>query len=71
MLSVKVTSSPPGATITIAGKSAGVTPAMIKLPAGEAAALTITKQGFTSDTPKITPKQNNQSIHVNLKKKGR
>jgi PEGA domain len=69
--SVKVTSSPPGATITIAGKSAGVTPAMIKLPAGEQTVISIAKPGFAADNPKITPKQNNQSIHVNLKKKGR
>lgn len=71
LYAVKVTSSPPGASITIAGKSAGVTPAMIKLPAGEQTVISIAKPGFNPDNPKITPKQNNQSIHVNLKKKGR
>ena len=71
MLSVKVTSSPPGATITLGGKSLGVTPAMIKLPAMEASTLVISKPGFSADTQKFTPKQNNQSVHVALKKKGR
>jgi hypothetical protein len=71
MLSLKVTSSPPGATITVAGKSLGVTPAMVKLPANESATLVISKPGFNPDTQKFTPKQNNQSVHVSLKKKGR
>ncbi|MDQ3341330.1 MAG: PEGA domain-containing protein [Myxococcota bacterium] len=71
MLSVKVTSSPPGATITMGGKSLGVTPAMVKLPAQEAATLSIAKPGFGAETQKITPKQNNQAVHVTLKKKAR
>jgi hypothetical protein len=71
MLSVKVTSSPPGATITVGGKSLGVTPAMVKLPANESATLVISKPGFTNDSQKFTPKQNNQSVHFSLKRKGR
>jgi hypothetical protein len=71
LLSVKVTSSPPGATITMGGKSLGVTPAMVKLPAQEAATLVFSKPGFNQDTQKITPKQNNQAVHVTLKKKPR
>jgi hypothetical protein len=71
MLSVKVTSSPPGATITVGGKSLGVTPAMVKLPANESATLVISKPGFTNDSQKFTPKQNNQSVHFSLKKKAR
>ncbi|HLL22209.1 MAG TPA: PEGA domain-containing protein, partial [Kofleriaceae bacterium] len=71
LLSVKVTSSPPGATITSGGKSLGVTPAMIKLPALEPSTLVISKPGFTAETQKLTPKQNNQAVHVALKRRGR
>ena len=71
MLSVKVTSSPAGATITLGGKSLGVTPAMVKLPAMESSTLVISKPGFNADSQKVTPKQNNQAVHATLKKKGR
>jgi len=71
MLSVKVTSSPAGATITLGSKSLGVTPAMVKLPANESSTLVISKPGFAADSQKVTPKQNNQAVHATLKKKGR
>jgi hypothetical protein len=67
--SVKVSTQPAGATITINGKSAGVTPTAIKLPAFETSTLQLTKDGYTAETEKVTPKQNNQTVHVNLKKK--
>jgi len=66
--SVKVSSSPPGATITMNGKSLGTTPATIKLPAFEAAVLTITKDGFSTETEHVTPKTNNTTVHSILKK---
>jgi hypothetical protein len=71
MLSLKVTSSPSGATITIAGKSAGVTPTTIKVPANEASTISLTKPGYATDSQRVTPKANGQAHHVVLKKGGR
>jgi hypothetical protein len=65
---VKVTSSPAGATITVGGRSMGVTPATIRLPANEAAAIMVSKSGFKTDSKTVTPKSNNISHHVVLKK---
>jgi len=65
---VKVTSAPAGATITVGGKPMGVTPTSIKLPAFSASTIVLAKDGFTSDTQKITPKQNGMAHHVQLKK---
>jgi hypothetical protein len=66
--SVKVSSSPPGATITMNGKSLGTTPATIKLPAFEAATLMVAKDGFSTETEHVTPKTNNTTVHSILKK---
>ena len=65
---LKVTSSPAGATINVGGRSMGVTPATIRLPAYEAAAIMVTKPGYASDSKTVTPKSNNISHHVVLKK---
>ena len=66
MIQVKVTSMPPGATITVGGKVVGITPSTIKLPA-QGASITLSKDGFIPDTQKIAPKANG-AHHVNLKK---
>ncbi len=68
MFSVKVSSQPTGATITMNGKSMGVTPTTVKLPAFEPSTLSITKEGYGPDMQKITPKQNNQAVRSTLKK---
>ena len=65
---VKVTSAPAGATITVGGKPMGVTPTSIKLPAFSASTIVLSKDGFTPDTQKVTPKQNGMAHHVTLKK---
>jgi len=65
---VKVSSTPAGATITLNGKSLGVTPTMIKIPAFEASALTITKDGYATETENVTPKSNGVAVHTALKK---
>jgi hypothetical protein len=67
--SVKVSSSPAGATITVGGKSMGVTPTTVKLPAFETATLIMTKDGFSTEAQTLTPKTNNQTVHVTMKKK--
>jgi hypothetical protein len=66
--SVKVSSVPAGATITLGTKVLGVTPTNVRLNAFEPATLTIKKDGYAPDTQKITPKQNNQTVSATLKK---
>jgi hypothetical protein len=69
--SVKVSSTPAGATVTVGGKPVGVTPTTVKLPAFEASTLNIAKDGFATEVQKITPKQNNSTVHATLKRKPR
>lgn len=69
--SVKITSMPAGATITVGGKSKGVTPAAVQLPAFTTQAITLTKDGFQPDTQKVVIKTNGLSHHVVLKKGGK
>ena len=66
--SVKVSSTPSGASITVGTKAMGFTPNMVKLPAFELSTLKLAKDGFAPDIQKITPKQNNQTVHSTLKK---
>jgi hypothetical protein len=68
-VSVKVTSVPAGATITVGGKSMGVTPAKITLPMMEPATVVLSKPGYTNDVTKLVPKNNNAAVHGTLKKK--
>lgn len=71
LFSVKVSSAPAGAAVSVGGKQVAVTPTTMKLPAFEQSTVTFTKDGFTVETQKITPKQNNQTVHAVLKKKPR
>jgi hypothetical protein len=66
--SVKVSSTPPGASITVGTRSMGFTPTTVRLPAYELSTLKIAKPGFSAETQKITPKQNNQTVHATLKR---
>jgi hypothetical protein len=67
-LSVKVTSTPPGAAITVGGRSMGVTPTMIKLPAFETSHITLTKDGYATESEPFVPKVNGAPLHVTLKR---
>lgn len=53
---VAVRSSPPGATILVGGRVQGVTPTTVRLPIGEAATLTLSKDGYADGTLTVTPK---------------
>ena len=64
-------STPAGATISLNGKSVAVTPTTMKLPAFELSTVTFSKEGYAIESQKITPKQNNQTVHAVLKKKPR
>jgi len=68
MFSLKVTSVPPGATITVGGKVVGITPTTVRVLAGGTTSITLAKDGYTSDTQKIAPRQNNATHHVILKR---
>jgi hypothetical protein len=69
MFSVKVSSQPAGASISVNGESVAMTPTTMKLPAFEASTITFTKDGFSPETFKVTPRQNNQTVHAQLKRK--
>ena len=68
---IKVSSSPAGASISVNGKSVAVTPTTMKLPAFETSTVTFSKDGYNVESQKVTPKQNNQTVHAQLKKKKR
>jgi hypothetical protein len=65
---VKVSSTPPGATVTVNGKSLGITPTTVKVPAFESSTLAITKDGYAPETEKVTPKASGVAVHTVLKK---
>ena len=68
MFSIKVTSLPAGATITIGNKVVGITPTTVKVAAFSSTTITLSKDGFAPDTEKIAPRVNNASHHVVLKR---
>jgi len=65
---VKVSSSPPGATVTLGGKTLGMTPTTVKVPAFESSVIKIAKDGYAPDMQKVTPKNNSSSVSVTLKR---
>jgi hypothetical protein len=66
-VSMRVTSNPPGATITMSGRVLGITPTTIHLPAA-GASLTLSKDGYTPSTEHVAPKPNGTHF-VTLKRK--
>ncbi len=68
---LKITSTPAGATIFVGGRSKGVTPTAVQLPAFQTVKITVAKDGYAPDTSNIVMKSNGQSHHVTLRKAGR
>jgi hypothetical protein len=68
--SMTVSSSPRGATILLGGKQLGVTPATVKIPAGDQATLVITKDGYAPLSQVVVPADGG-SVTVTLKKASR
>ena len=68
---VKVSSSPAGATITLNGRTLGVTPTTIKLPVLESSTITITKNGYEPLTEKLLPADSGAVLSVQLRRPGR
>lgn len=63
---VRVSSTPPGATITLYGRPLGVTPTTVKVPAFESSTLTITKDGYGIASERVAPKVNGTAVHTTL-----
>jgi hypothetical protein len=68
---VKVSSTPAGATISVAGKPVGITPTAVRLNGYEPVSIAITKSGYVTQEQKLTPKQQNAVVHVRLVPKPR
>jgi hypothetical protein len=65
---VKVSSTPAGATISLNGRSLGVTPTTVKVPAFESSVLMIVKDGFATETETVAPRSNGLAVHAELKR---
>jgi len=67
---VKITSTPPGATVTIAGKVAGKTPLNTRAPGFEPMTVAFKKDGFAPTTARLYAKANSTVVTAKLKKAG-
>jgi len=66
--SVKITSTPSGAEVTVNGRNAGKTPATIKVTAFEAVTIKVSKPGFQAKTTKVTATRNKTVVSVPLRR---
>jgi hypothetical protein len=64
--SVTVTSTPPGATVSIAGRRAGTTPTSVKVMGFTGVTLTVEKKGFKTVTQKLYSKVDLGAVKVTL-----
>lgn len=64
--SVTVTSTPSGATVSIAGRRAGTTPTSVKVMGFTGVTLTVEKKGFKTVTQKLYSKVDQGSVKVTL-----
>jgi hypothetical protein len=65
---VRVSSNPEGAMVTLNGRALGVTPTTVRVPVFELSTLTITKDGYETETQKVAPKANGSALHAQLKR---
>lgn len=65
---VTVTSTPSGATVSIAGRPAGTTPTAVKVMGFTGVTLTFEKRGFKTATEKLYSKVDNDRVSVKLVK---
>ena len=64
--SVTVTSTPSGATVSIAGRRAGTTPTQVKVMGFTGVTLTVEKAGFRTETQKLYSKSDGERLTVRL-----
>ena len=69
MFTVKVSSVPSGATISIGGKKAGKTPSAVKVPGYDSTTITLFKDGYVTATERVTAKQNGTAIKMTLRRR--
>ena len=69
MFTVKVTSQPSGATISVNGKSIGKTPSAVKVPAFQTVSISVSKDGFAPLKQPLTAKEDGTAIRFTLKKR--
>jgi hypothetical protein len=69
--SLRVESSPSGATVRVNGATVGVTPLSTSVTSGVPATVTLSKAGFKSVTQKVTPNPGGGRVGVTLKRDGR
>jgi hypothetical protein len=67
---VKIYSTPTGATVTISGKPAGKTPLTTKAPGFEAVNVVFKKDGYAPATAKLYAKSNGTSMKATLRRSG-
>ena len=67
-IEVAFSSEPTGASVTIDGASAGVTPARRALPAGVPVRVRFRHIGYKEETISFTPNTTQTSLQVNLEK---
>lgn len=66
MVSVDISSMPPGATIVVSRHSPSITPYHVQLPEYESSTVMLTKDGYKPLTWKIVPSKDGNQIHVTL-----
>jgi len=65
---IKVISSPGGASVVVDGHAAGKTPATVKVPGFQAVTVKVSKPGYQSKTTKVTAKKNGNVVNVSLRR---
>jgi hypothetical protein len=68
LYTVKLTSSPPGAIVTIGGRRIGKTPVTTKVPGYEKVIASFAKPGFATTTERVYAKRNGTVVSATLKK---
>lgn len=66
MVSVDISSMPPGATIVVSRHSPSTTPYRVQLPEYESSTVMLTKDGYEPLTRKVMPSRDGNQIHVTL-----
>jgi hypothetical protein len=68
-ISIEISSTPAGATISLGKRWLGVTPATIKLPVSSPSVLTLAKDGYEPGTQTIRPADDDRPVHVTLSRR--
>ncbi len=67
--SIKVTSVPPGAAVTVGGRKVGTTPATVKAQMFVPVTISVSKPGFSAASQAVTPKTATSQVKIVLKRR--